>query len=257
MQHKNKFLFFCLLIFFISTNLFSQENKKPTRLFVMQDIVFPYKAMEYENAQKSINEFFKKNNTGISWQTFQTDDFNYMYVIQFSGLGEVDDLFKMWEAKIGAADKNEFGKLFGAFAGTIDKTNSIIVELNDFYQPKNPYLKPEEAEFMHWDFFEILPGKNMEATALLADYKKLNEKLNIPVAYNLWSVVFGNNSSTLIFTTQAKDDVDYYTQNKETDTKTMKESGSYEMYMKFMSTVRSFHHFNGKKRSDLSMPQVK
>jgi hypothetical protein len=82
-------------------------------------------------------------------------------------------------------------------------------------------------------------------------------KLNIPVAYNLWSVVFGENSTTLIFTTLAKDDVDFYTRNKETDEKTMKEPGGNEMYMKFMSSVRSFHHFNGKPRPDLSITASK
>ena len=257
MQHKYKFLFICLLILFSNINLFSQENKKPTRLLVMQDVVYPYKAMEYENAQKGINEFFKKNKVGISWDTYQTDDFTYMYVVQFSGLGEVDELFKMLNDKIKASDQKEFGKLYGAFAGTIDHNNSIIVELKDSYKPKNPYMKPEDAGFIHWDFFELLPGKDTEAGALLADYKKMNEKLNIPVGYNQWSIVFGEKSTTVVFTTLAKDDIDFYTRNKETDEKTMKEPGGNEMYMKFMSSVRSFHHINGKPRPDLSIATSK
>ena len=257
MQHKIKFLFISFLILFTSVNLFSQENKKPTRLLVLQDVVFPYKVMEYENAQKGINEFFKKNNMGISWDALQTDEFTYMYLIPFSGLGEVDELFKMWNNKIKASDQKEFGKLYSAFAGTIDRNNTLIVELKESYTPKNPYLKPEDAGFIHWDFFELLPGKETEANALLVDYKKMNEKLNIPVAYNQWSVVFGDNSTTIVFTTRAKDDVDFYTHNKETDNKMNKEPGGTEMYMKFLSSVRSFHHINGKPRPDLSIPASK
>jgi len=257
MQHKYKSLFILFLILFTSVNLFSQENKKPTRLLVMEDVVFPYKMMEYENAQKGINEFFKKNKISISWNAFQTDDFTYMYVVPFSGLGEVDELFKMWNEKIKASDQKEFGKLYSAFAGTIDRNNTLIVELSDSYKPANPYLKPEDAGFIHWDFFELLPGKEQEARALLTDYKKMNEKLNIQVGYNLWSVVFGNNSTTLVFTTNAKDDIDFYTHNKETDEKTMKEPGGSEMYMKFLSSVRSFHHINGKPRPDLSIQASK
>jgi len=223
----------------------------------MQDVVFPYKAMEYENAQKGINEFFKKNKIGISWDVLQTDDFTYMYLVQFSGLGEVDELFKMWNDKIKASDQKEFGKLYSAFAGTIDRNNTLIVELKESYIPTNPYLKPEDAGFVHWDFFELLPGKETEANALLADYKKMNEKLNIPVGYKQWSVVFGDNSSTIVFTTRAKDDVDFYTHNKETDNKLNNEPGGGDMYMKFMSSVRSFHHINGKPRPDLSIAASK
>jgi len=223
----------------------------------MQDVVYPFKVMEYENAQKAMNEFFKKNNVGVSWQTYQTDDFTYMYIIQFSGLGEVDDIFKMWEAKIKASDQNEFGSLYRAFTGTIDKNNTLIVELKDSYMPKNPYLKREDTGFIHWDFFELLPGKDRDADALLAEYKKMNAKLDIPVGYNLWSVVFGEHSSTVIFSTEAKDDLDFYTHNKDTDTKLMKEPGGSEMYMKFLANVRSFHHFNGKPRPDLSITSSK
>jgi hypothetical protein len=219
----------------------------------MEDIVFPYKVMEYENAQKAMNEFLKKNNMGVTWDTYQTDDFTYMYIVQFSGLSEVDDIFKMWHDKIKAADQKEFDSLYGAFSGTIDKNNTFVVELKDSYKPKNPYLKMEDAGFIHWDFFELIPGKDKDADGLIADYKKMNEKLDIPVAYNLWSIVFGENSSTLIFSTNAKDDVDFYTHNKETDNKLMKEPGGNDIYMKFLANVRCFHHFNGKPRPDLSI----
>ncbi len=256
MQQKHKYFFICSLLLFGFINLHSQQTQKPTRLLVMQDVVFPYKAMEYENAQKALNDFFKKNKVGISWNTFQTDDYTYMYTVRFSSLGEVDELFKLWDEKIKGTDQQEFGKLFSAFAGTIDHNNSIIVKLKDSYKPENAYLKQGDAGFIHWDFFELLPGKEEEAKSLLAEYKKLNEKLKIPVPYNQWSVEFGENSSTVIFTTEAKNDVDFYTHNKETDDKTMKEPGANEMYMKFISLVRSFRHFNGRPRPDLSLASV-
>ena len=253
MHHRHKFLLTSFLFLITTFNLFPQESAKPTRLLVMQDVVYPYKFMEYESAQKAINEFFKKNKLDMSWETYQTDEFTYMYIIQFSALSEVESLFKMWDQKIKASDQKEFGKLFTAFAGTIDHSNQLVVELANSYKPKNPYMKSDDGGFIHWDFFELLPGKDIEARALLGDYKKMNEKLNITVGYNQWSVYFGEQSSSVIFTTIAKDDIDFYTHNKETDDKLMKEPGGAEMYMKFLSCVRSFHHYNGKFRPDLSI----
>jgi hypothetical protein len=253
MQHKYKFLFTCFLILITALNTYPQESKKPVRLLIMEDVVYPYKLAEYENAQKAINEFFKKNVPGLSWETYQTDDFTYMYIIPFSSLSEVEGLFTMMESKIKAADQKEFGKLYGAFAGVIDHNHTLVVELADSYNPENRYLKPEEGSFIHWDFFELLPGKDMEARGITAQYKKLNEKLNIPVPYNLWSTYFGPNSTTLVFSTRAKDDVDFYTRNKESDDKMMKDPEGSAIYMNFLASVRSFHHFNGKARPDLSI----
>jgi len=78
MQHKYKFFVICFLLLFSGIILFSQENKKPNRLLVWEDVVFPYKAAEYETAQKAMNEFFKKNKVGFSWHTYQTDDYTYI-----------------------------------------------------------------------------------------------------------------------------------------------------------------------------------
>ncbi len=254
MLNKYKFLFLLSVVFFgvLISTVHSQTDPKITRRLVMQDEVFPYKAMEYETAQKALNEFFKKYKFNISFSCFQTDDFTYQYVFPFGPYNDVDVFFKMFNEKIAASDKKEYDRLYAAFAGTINANNSIVIELKDSYKPKNPYLKPGEAGFIHWDYFELLPGKEPEALELLKEYKKMNEKFEIPVANNQWSVSFGDHSSTVIFSTLAKDDVDYYTHNKEAEEKYMNDPDFMGFYMKFLSYVRSFKHFNGKPRLDLS-----
>lgn len=254
---KPTYKFWLILILFLFTSIFapifSQSSSKKLRLLVMEDIVLPSKMMEYEKAQKDMNEFLKKNNFNITWNAYQTDDFNYMYVVPFYNLNQVDSLFNLWNSKVKAVGNDEFSKVLNQFNGTIDYNNSLIVELVDSYKAQNPYFKADEAKFIHWDFFEIIPGKEKESKKLLEEYKKINEKLKIPVSYNLWNVVFGEHSTTMIFTTQAKDDVDFYTHNKQSDELLMKEPGGADLYMKFLSGVRKFHHINGKPRPDLSL----
>lgn len=258
MKYNYRSFIVLLILAFSFTASIAQNNKKPVRILVLDDIVSPSKVMEYEKAQKAMNEFIVKNKMGINWQTYQTDDYTYMYVVPFSTFTTLDSLFKLWDEKMMAANQDDLKKHFGAFAGTIDQTNSHIVQKNEnnSYMPKNPYMKPEDAKFLHWDFFEVIPGKEQEVWALMADYKKLCEKLNVTVPYNAWSVNIGDHTSTIVITTPAKDDVDFYTQNKMSDEKFMKEPGTDELYGKFMSLMRKFNHFNGKPRPDLSIGKM-
>ncbi len=251
------FITLAILILSFTTSI-AQNNSKPVRILVMDDVVSPSKVMEYEKAQKAMNEFIVKNKMGINWQTYQTDDYTYMYVVPFSTYTSLDSLFKLWDEKMMAVNQDDLKKHFGAFAGTIDQTNSQIVKKNEAnsYTPKNPYLKSTEAKFLHWDFFEVIPGREQEAWALMAEYKKLCEKLNLNVPYNAWSVNIGDNTSTIIITTPGKDDVDFYTQNKMSDDKIMKEPGSDALYSKFISLMTKFRHFNGKPRPDLSIGKM-
>jgi len=252
MLNKSRSFFLLLTGFFIASISFAQNADKTTRLLVLQDVVFPNKSAEYEKVQKATNEFLKKNKSGISWECYQTDDFTYMYVIPFSDLKMIDSMNKAWDAKMKSFNQDDFMGTVNGFIGCINHVNSLIVKLSpQSYMPKNPRLKTEEATFLHWDFFEIIPGKEREAWGLAADYKKLNTEKNIVTPYNLFSVEFGQNSSTIIMTTRAKNTIDFYTQNKVDDDNIG--DSSKELDSKFWALIKKFSHFNGKFRADLSL----
>ena len=256
MQHKYKFLLAAFLFLFSVISIFPQQQPNRTRILVMQDVVQPSKFLEYETAQKAVNQFITKNKLASAMDCFQTDDFTYMFTIQFSDLKEVDDLYKLWNDKISANSK-EFGSLYSAFTGTIKSQNNIVVELGESYVPKNPIVTRDNFGFIHWDYFELIPGKEWETKAMVSEYKKMCEKLQTPLGFRQWNIVFGENSSTIIFSTIAKDDIEFYTLNKKADDLMMKEPGGQEMYMKFLSNVASFEHKNGKPRKDLSIAPSK
>lgn len=221
---------------------------------VMEDIVPYNKTTEYEKAQKNINEYILKNKLGFKWDAYQSDDNTYMYLVPFSSFSDIDKLYQAWDEKMKSVNQDEFGKLTNAFVGTIDHNNNIIIEQNEStYNPKSPYLTREKTAFLHWDFFEIIPGKEKEAWGLMKEYKAMCEKENIDVPFHVWSVNFGEHTSTIIITTPATGDIDFYTHNKATDDKLMKAPGGMELYGKFMDCVKKFNHFNGRPRPDLSI----
>lgn len=251
MKNKLTSLIFFLLLFSLVN---AQNDKKPTRYMVMQDVVPFNKTMEYESAQKEINNFFASNKLDFKWRVYKSDDNIYMYLIPFSDYADLDKIFKAWDEKIKTVNQDEFNKKWNAFNGTIDHTNNIIIQLSESsYTPKNSYITADKSSFTHWDFFEVIPGKEKEAWALMKDYKSTCEKENTEVPFHVWSVNFGERTSTIVITTPANSDIDFYTHNKAADDKIMKSPGAMELYGKFMACIKKFNHFNGKPRPDLSL----
>ena len=71
------------------------------------------------------------------------------------------------------------------------KNESSMVTHKDFiakwsakysYVAKEPRIKPEEAGFIHWIFFTYSLENRQEVLDILAEWKGLYEKNNIPMA---------------------------------------------------------------------------
>jgi hypothetical protein len=154
--------FVLAIVLFISTFSFisAQQDSKPVRLLVMQDVVYPNKVEAYEKAQKEMNEFIKQNYPGVKWDCLQYDSYTYDYLVELTNYGQIDEINKMWQDKMKTVNQDEFNKLANNFIGTISATNQSVVTLDKkgSYNSKNPYIKHSDAKFYHWDYFEFIPG---------------------------------------------------------------------------------------------------
>lgn len=246
-----KVRFFVLVLFIIAASTFAQ-----TRIMVMQDVVYPYKTEQYEKAQKDMNEWLTKNNMGIKWVCLQRENYTYSYVVEISNYAKMDEISKLWQEKMKTVDKKDFETHANAFNGTIAHTNEYIMSKVDkgSYVSPNPYSKKEENTFIHWDYFEIIPGMESEAQKLLEQEAALSEKTKQGLSYNLWRTDVGENTSSFLFASWGKDRVNFFT-DVEKDNKL----GGKEMEdidKKFMTMVQKFDHWNGKLRQDLSIQPI-
>ena len=119
-----KSLLLMVVIFFsMYTAINAQQDSKPVRLLVMQDVVYPYKVEAYEKAQKDMNEFIKKNYPGVKWDCLQYDSYTYDYLVELTSYSQIDDMNKMWAEIMKTVNQDEFNKLANNFIGTISATN--------------------------------------------------------------------------------------------------------------------------------------
>jgi hypothetical protein len=248
---------FVIVVFSSLSFLYGQQESKPTRLLIMQDVVYPYKADAYEKAQKEMNEFITKNYPSVSWTCLQYDNYTYDYIVDLGDYGKIDEMNKMWEEKSKTVNQDEFKKYADAFIGTISATNQFVVTQNKkgSYKAKEPFIKQSDANFYHWDYFEFIPGKEDEALKSASDEEALCEKLNLKGSFDLWHISMGQNTNAYIYLSWDKNRIDFFT-NMEADNKVAgKDSGRFKD-KKFMSYVQKFEHWNGKIRPELSITAV-
>ena len=233
--------------------LFAQQDQKPVRLLVMQDVVYPNKADAYEKAQKEMNEFIKQNYPGVKWDCLQYDQYTYDYLVELKSYSQIDDMNKMWADKMKIVNQDEFNKLASNFIGTISATHQMVVTLDKkgSYNSKNPYIKQSDAKFYHWDYFEFIPGKEDEAIAVAREEAALSEKLDLRGDFHLWRVSMGQNTNAIVYASWDKNRVDFFT-DMENDNKIAGKEME-ELDKKFMSYVVKFDHWNGKSRPELSI----
>ena len=62
---------------------------------------------------------------------------------------------------------------------------------------KNQELKPEDAEFLHWIFFTYKLENRKEVLDILAEWKALYEKNNIPDGWSTWTIELGEQNNMM------------------------------------------------------------
>lgn len=246
-------LLIVIVIFSTFSFLVAQQETKPVRLLVMQDVVYPNKVDAYEKAQKEMNEFIKKNYPGVKWDCLQYDSYTYDYLVELTNYSQIDEMNKMWADKMKTVNQDEFNKLANNFIGTISATNQMVVTMDKkgSYNSKNPYIKQSDAKFYHWDYFEFIPGKEDEAIAVAREEAALSEKLNLRGDFHLWRVSMGPNTNSIVYASWDKDRVSFFT-DMENDNKIAGKEME-ELDKKFMSYVVKFDHWNGKAKPELSI----
>ena len=117
------------------------------------------------------------------------------------------------------------------------------------YIPKEPRIKREEEGFIHWIFFKFKLEKRKEVLDVIAEWKALYEKHNIPDAWSTWLIEIGESNNMIVFTEIAKDAESFYAAMKENSEKLKDEEE--KLWAKFSSNVISIEQKFGKPRPDL------
>jgi hypothetical protein len=251
---KLKLIFILMagLIVTSSLTVLAQEEPKDQLYWVREEVVRVDMWQQYEETSKQWVEMMTGAGLDFPYmRASQRDDGHYYYLFPLSNYADIDNFSEIFGSAIEKIGKEKWG----AF---MKKNESSMVTHKDFiakwsakysYVAKEPRIKPEEAGFIHWIFFTYSLENRQEVLDILAEWKGLYEKNNIPDGWSTWMIELGEQNNMFAITESYKDGASFYTAMDENSTK-LKEAEE-KLWAKLSAYVVSMEQKFGAPRPDL------
>jgi len=232
-----------------------QAQQKPQLFYVYDFAVKPAMAAKFEAGVKLEIEL----GSPTPWDAFSTDDFHYYFVTpiqNYAGIDSMDKADNEWAGKIG---KEKLDSLMKSTEGTFEYYKAAVIRFLPqlSYAPKMPGPKPEEGNFMCWNFASVEFGKGKEFRDVCKQWVALYDSNKVPMGWNTFVGVMGVEMPLFLWAERAKTAAQYYAEDEKA-TKTIGEAKVTELWNKTMGLCKKYEYKTGWARPDLSnMPKEK
>ncbi len=251
---KTKFLPALLVVLFIYTSgiVLAQQGTEDQLYWIREEVARVDMWQQYEETSKQWVEMMTGAGLDFPYiRASQRDDGHYYYLIPLSSYADIDKFPEKFGSAVEKIGKEKWGEF-------IEKNESSMVTHKDFiatwsakysYVPKEPRIKQQDAEFIHWVFFTFKLEKRQEVLNILAEWKELYEEKNIPDGWSTWIIEIGEKNNMFAITEYAKDAQSFYAAMEENSEKMKAEEE--KLWAKFSANVISIEQKFGKPRPDL------
>lgn len=232
------------------------QGPAPQYFVVHQEVAKPWKLADYEATTREFIAMVKANRAKMphfSFECLTAPDFTYVYVAPIAGMAGMDTINAEFGALAQAAGP-AFLDLMKRGGDTMEYAKESVVqrmpELS--YMPAQPRLKPEEVNYVHYELYYAMPGREFEADALSADYVKLFKSTGIAQGYTLYKAVVGPELPLYIVAVGARDAADFHAEDAKTQAALGAEGQA--LGARALAITRRFEVREGRLRRDLSLP---
>ncbi|MGQ7867816.1 hypothetical protein [Sunxiuqinia sp. sy24] len=208
-----KFYFLPILaLMLVSLLTDAQENKKEQLWYCYVETVAPEALFEYQEMSVELVALAKEHDFPFSFYVWSSRDLEFEVWYPINSLDDINAIDESWNEII-----DQWGQEKAmAFGKTKTKNNSFtmttLYELS--YQPTNPRPEIEEAGYLQYQEFHLIPGKQKEMEAIIQDANKLLAEHNYNDAWYIAKAGIGMQMPSLIAWSYGKDAQDFYTQDK-------------------------------------------
>jgi hypothetical protein len=209
--------------------------------------------LQYEKAVNDHYEQLKMHNFGMQIQfTSSTDENEYYYLTPMESYADLGKAEAIWGELYEKVGEETMAAIDEQFKGCYEQQKKYVIKWSGelTYRAENPRLKPEEVNFIHWDYFWIEEGNEIKAIELSKKYKELYAKNNITDSYNMWMSDIGHDLGMMVITRGAKDAADYHAQAEKIRELLMDDLLA--LRKEFYPLLKDFDHKNGKPHPEWS-----
>jgi len=241
-----------LVVGLFALNTPAPAQDQQSQLFVVWDvIVYPSRFMEFEAPNKAFVALLAKHNCPFPMTTYRTDDYHYYFLVPIADLAGLEKVFNYF-SKLSETAGKEYEVLHKSVAGTYESETLGVVSLRlDLsYNPERPRIKPEEMNFVWWNYYYIKSGKEEEGEAIAREWQALYGSNKITDSFNVYQYMIGSDIPAMVAAGGAKSAADFYSN----EAKNLKKMGEeYQALAKrTMDLCRKFEHRTGTILRELS-----
>ena len=238
-------------LFLITSPSFSQEMKD--QLFLIHEETVKIDMWDkYESTSKEWVGLMNGAGLDLPYiQASQRDDGHYYYIIPIANYAEIDKMQGIFGSAIEKVGKDKWDKFMVENNSTIESSKDFIATRSAkySYMPKNPRLKQDEVNFIHWMFFTYKMENRKEIMEIMTEWKKLYEEKDIKNGYTIWLIELGLDNNMIALTEGYKDGGDFYTSQMEDNALMEKEASA--LWAKMSQYITSIENKYGSPRPDL------
>lgn len=252
MHIKKIFLSLTAVLLLSSGFLIAQQEMKDQLYWVREEIVKIEKWEQYEETSKQWVEMMTGAGLDFPYmRASQRNDGHYYYLFPLSSYSDIDQFPGKFGSAIEKIGKDKWAEFMVKNESSMDYHKDFIVKwlAAQSYVPKEPRIKPEEAGFIHWIFFTFKIEKKKEVLDVIAEWKALYEKNNIPDGWSVWSIELGEQNNMMALSESAKDAASFHANMKENSDKMKAEED--KLWAKLAANLLTVEEKYGQPRPDL------
>ncbi|MEW6754243.1 MAG: hypothetical protein AB1505_25160 [Candidatus Latescibacterota bacterium] len=229
-------------------------SEAPDQLYLVHDmLVVPAKAGDVEAYLKGVTAQMRAQGYPFAVAVYRTLDFHYLSFIPVGSFADVDALDRAKAELRTGMGPAAFDSLVALRDGALQQHSWFVMRrLADVsYVPEHPRNPPDQEVFRHWVLMYPVPGKEEAVHAVLAKFRDLYVRTQLPATEIGYEVELGSDLPLLIGEERARSYFDFYGYLEE-GFKVIGEEGSRLWWQETMLLLRKIERRDGVYRPDLS-----
>jgi hypothetical protein len=223
-----------------------------------QEAAKPSMVAEFESTTKEFIALVTQHRATMpdfSFNCLQGEDFMYTFVVPIQGFAGVDKVMANFGAYMQAAGPKA-AEIFSRSGASFEYTNEWVVahapELS--YQPDKPRVKIEDAKYLQYTLYYVMPGKEQEVDAIGKDFSALFRSKGLTDGYNVYKSMMGQEMPMVAVEQWGKDEADFHAQVAKNDA--LLGDAQKPLQARAMAITRRFEVQRTVARPDLSLPPM-
>lgn len=205
----------CLVLTSLLPFVSHAQNTSPPWFIVFEEHVSPANYEQFMKVQKEAVDLWDKHQMPIDIYAYNNDDDAIYWVVPIRNFASIDTLFSNMMQTMQTMKEEEGYDGNEKFKDLSTMSQTVMMWVPELsYHPNDEFGDNEGKPYREWSFAHLRSGHEEEAAAAIKDIISFFEDNNIDMSWDVFRVLLGDDTPTMITMFSAKDRAEMATRGK-------------------------------------------